>query len=655
MPKPLLALSVALGVCFLATAVWAACNVTDDTYISTDPVLTANETPCQVSDAGDEGVIIVNGSGISVTCAPGFNLTGSGLIGIHVLGSSVNLSGCEVRGYTTDIRSLFGTNNIFTENVFGGMNIYGKKATVRNNTFNSLYLGPDSNHTLVENNIVFGGVGIEHGGDTGFHQVINNFIRTAGNGITITAGLGGIPDVIRGNDIAGNPISGTSCIYTNIGANSLTIENNNFSCDYDLNGNPYTGIRNTIIGNDFRGNIPIAWPGLDPYGPSNNFIWNNRFWNPFTIRGVPWPGYEKNIWNTTTTAGTNIIGGPWIAGNWWSDYNGVDEDGDGIGDSELPHKGAFKQKDWLPLTGKRPKGPDSGGGGGFAPGNETGKEKENKNDNKNGGCGEGKIPICHATSSESNPYVFLCISENAADGNGNNDHSQHAGDIIPITDTNGDGVIDGNDCPTVAYDEDKEACKDGCKEGENEEINLERTTVVQIVITPAKNVQNVKIHIKRLPEKPSETDDLHGAVYQYLKIDKSATDEEIAQATIKFAVDNGWLATKNYDPDKIKLMRWHDGFWAELPTTKDSSDDEKTYYIATTPGFSYFAVVAEAAEAAGPTGAFMLGTESVMAGGVLILAAAGIVLFKRRGTHASRQPKLAPSYRSHWEPKKRGR
>src|SRR4029453_8687355 len=40
-----------------------------------------------------------------------------------------------------------------------------------------------------------------------------------------------------------------------------------------------------------------------------------------------------------------------------------------------------------------------------------------------------KISICHATGSESNPYVHITVSENA--GNGHGGHASHAGGLIP--------------------------------------------------------------------------------------------------------------------------------------------------------------------------------------------------------------------------------
>src|SRR3990167_3253208 len=73
---------------------------------------------------------------------------------------------------------------------------------------------------------------------------------------------------------------------------------------------------------------------------------------------------------------------------------------------------------------------------------------------------EEKVNICHATSSETNPYTFLEVPESAVDGEGVNDHALHIedGDIIPITDLNGDEVIDVDDCN---YEEPETQCSDG--------------------------------------------------------------------------------------------------------------------------------------------------------------------------------------------------
>jgi parallel beta-helix repeat protein len=80
----------------------------------------------------------------------------------------------------------------------------------------------------------------------------------------------------------------------------------------------------------------------------NNLIYNNYFNNTNNA----WDD-GNNIWNITKTAGPNIIGGSWLGGNYWSDYDGIDGNGDGLGDTLLPYNSLgniLQGGDWHPLV-----------------------------------------------------------------------------------------------------------------------------------------------------------------------------------------------------------------------------------------------------------------------------------------------------------------
>ena len=86
-------------------------------------------------------------------------------------------------------------------------------------------------------------------------------------------------------------------------------------------------------------------------GVRNNTLYNNAFRKP-AAGGKNWELYEctdcPNTWNTTKASGTNIIGGPFIGGNFWSDYYGADNDGDEIGQTPFALDGL--NTDNLPLA-----------------------------------------------------------------------------------------------------------------------------------------------------------------------------------------------------------------------------------------------------------------------------------------------------------------
>ncbi len=114
----------------------------------------------------------------------------------------------------------------------------------------------------------------------------------------------------------------------------------------------------------------------------------------------------------------------------------------------------------------------------------------------------------------------------------------------------------------------------------------------KVVFTVTEESQNVRMEITSLAEKPETTVEIIEPVFQYLEVDTTNLDDvNIKSAKISFEIKKSWLNGNN--KESVRLLRFSDGKWNELTTELTNEDGTYVYYEATTPGFSYFAIVSK--------------------------------------------------------------
>ncbi|MCX6689202.1 MAG: PGF-pre-PGF domain-containing protein [Methanoregula sp.] len=132
--------------------------------------------------------------------------------------------------------------------------------------------------------------------------------------------------------------------------------------------------------------------------------------------------------------------------------------------------------------------------------------------------------------------------------------------------------------------------------------------VLSVMLYPSHDIGEVECIVQPVtPGTPLQITDRAVAGYESITMNW-INPGAINYADIMFSVNRAWLTEHALAPDDVVMLRYADNQWTELPTKLDHTTDEMSYYIATTPGFSYFAI----ADKARATGASVNGTVTAM-------------------------------------------
>lgn len=245
------------------------------------------------------------------------------------------------------IGSIIADNNVTSNNGAGVYLYYSDNNSIRSNIFvddglmvRGSYQNDIANNTVNGKPLVYlegvSDMRIEDAGQVVLVRCENITV----NGLILANTTVGIAfwetndSLIENNDVLSNG-GGIELHYSSGNTiNGNTINSNNWAGIYLEDSST-----NNLIGNQVNSNNEC---GIYLKESSGNAIYDNYFDNTENV----YLENSVNRWNTTKTFADNIIGGDYLGGNYWSDYNGTD--GDGIGDT--PYVIDSDNIDYLPLV-----------------------------------------------------------------------------------------------------------------------------------------------------------------------------------------------------------------------------------------------------------------------------------------------------------------
>lgn len=260
----------------------------------------------------------------------GFTLKGVGVnAGVTLSGrKNVTVKNLDIRNYVMSVWLQQSTNNTISDNSML--------------TFMNVILDSSSNNQITANNITSQdtgyGYGVQVNSGSSKNTILRNSFTDTGIGVRVEGGdynlisenyfiRGGTSVLVRGcyNIISkNNMVDGRGGISVTGPGSYNTIFGNNITGKSKCGIKIYHGSSNTVYENHVANSAVGVKLGFDYEFPDrkveNNVFYHNNFVNNTQYVFI---GYvpDSNFWNNGRK------------GNYWSNYNGTDNDGDGIGDT----------------------------------------------------------------------------------------------------------------------------------------------------------------------------------------------------------------------------------------------------------------------------------------------------------------------------------
>lgn len=272
-------------------------------------------------------------------------------------GISLYLSDCNNITYNTITSNQ---NGLFLSN--SNNNTIEYNPSIKTNNINGLFLNETSNYNTIQNNNISSNV--ENGVFLSDHCDNNNISY---NSISLNTGSGIRVENSSSNDFYSNTVQDNTNYGMMIGGSSNNIKKNIVNSNSEhgiflfaddlttINNNEITGntkcglqlyysTNDTIYTNEISDNLQYGIY-LD-YQSRDNLVYNNYF-HDNSNNSVD-KSINNNTWNITKTNGTNVVGGSYLCGNYWDDYDEISEgaidDGDGIAVGEYTIYASNKDK-----------------------------------------------------------------------------------------------------------------------------------------------------------------------------------------------------------------------------------------------------------------------------------------------------------------------